>query len=415
MKKQKLFILLCCLLYAFAWLGKYHYNANIIPIMEYYNVTRASAGLIGTIFFASYGVFQMIHACFCRFYPKREIIFGSLLASSVIDLILFFRPPFQSILVLTLLNGFVQAPLWPMLLLILGKTLDQKMMNAAVLAMSFSTLLGNILIYGGSALFNLGDAFQLIFLSGAILMLSIGTVWFFSYRTLTKDRAEQEPANGGQTTSETTSKKPIRASVVGLLTIFALLAVPASFIKNGLTTWTPNILKEVFGFGNSISIVLALGFSVFGMLGSWVAIQTHKRISDYCSLVGVFFLLLTACCGGTILILRESALISFLICVALIAILVFAILSLLTSVIPLEMRDHVNSGFLTGLINSAACVGGAASTYGMGMLADGGGWNAVFRILFITAAISTVLAGTTVVFRLIHVRQEKKIGETVSK
>ena len=69
----------------------------------------------------------MLHACFCKFYPKREIIVGVLLISAVIDLILFFRPPFESVLVLTLLNGFVQAPLWPMLLMILGEPLDMLM------------------------------------------------------------------------------------------------------------------------------------------------------------------------------------------------------------------------------------------------------------------------------------------------
>ena len=82
---------------------------------------------------------------------------------------------------------------------------------------------------------------------------------------------------------------------------------------------------------------------------------------------------------------------------------------------PLAMRDQVNSGFLTGLMNSAACLGGAASTYGMGLLADGGGWDAVFRILLITSAISTVSAGVAVVFRLIHAHQEKRIEKTVSE
>ena len=417
MRKQKLLILLCCLLYAFEWVGKYHYTANIIPIMEYYSVTRAQAGLIGTIFFVSYGGFQMIHACFCRFYPKREVIAGVLLASSVIDLILFFRPPFESILVLTLLNGFVHAPLWPMLLMTLGKTLDQKMMNSAVLALSFSTLLGNVLIYGGSALFNLWNVFHLIFLFSAILMLLVGTVWLFSYRALTKDRAEPDPANSGQTapSPETTPRKTVRAAIIGLLVICTMLMIPASFIKNGLTTWAPNILKESFGFGNSISIALALGFSAFGMLGSWIAVLMHKRIPEYCSLVGVLFLLLTVCCGATIPILRESGLILFLICAASIAVLASAIQNLLTSVMPLAMRDQVNSGFLTGLMNSASCVGGAASTYGMGWLADGGGWDAVFRILFITSAVSTVAAVAAVVFRLIHAYQERKAGTTVIK
>ena len=49
----------------------------------------------------------------------------------------------------------------------------------------------------------------------------------------------------------------------------------------------------------------------------------------------------------------------------------------------------------------------------MGLLADSGGWDTVFQILLVTAVFSAVVAGVAVVFRLIHVHQEKKIGKTI--
>ena len=35
---------------------------------------------------------------------------------------------------------------------------------------------------------------------------------------------------------------------------------------------------------------------------------------------------------------------------------------------PLELRDRVNSGFLAGLMNSATYIGSTASAYGLGRI-----------------------------------------------
>ena len=76
---------------------------------------------------------------------------------------------------------------------------------------------------------------------------------------------------------------------------------------------------------------------------------------------------------------------------------------------PLEMREHINSGFLTGVMNTGGFLGIAASTYGMGKIADDSGWNTVFLVLFAAAAVSALLSAAIAVFRLIHVQREKRI------
>ena len=78
-RKQQILIVIACLVYSFAYTGRYSYNANIAPIMAFYNVTRAEAGLTGTFFFFAYGAGQLIHAIFCRFYPRKYIIPGVLI------------------------------------------------------------------------------------------------------------------------------------------------------------------------------------------------------------------------------------------------------------------------------------------------------------------------------------------------
>ena len=78
-KKQKLLILLCCLVYSFAYAGRYSYSANIGSIIDFYGITRAEAGVVSTFFFFSYGVGQLLNAFLCKFYPKRYVISGAVI------------------------------------------------------------------------------------------------------------------------------------------------------------------------------------------------------------------------------------------------------------------------------------------------------------------------------------------------
>ena len=115
--KQKILIVLCCLVYSFAYVGRYSYNANISSIIAWYGVTRADAGAVSTFFFFSYGAGQLINAILCKFYPKRYVTAGSLLISAAINLILLFLPAFRLIKYLWLINGICQSVLWPTLML----------------------------------------------------------------------------------------------------------------------------------------------------------------------------------------------------------------------------------------------------------------------------------------------------------
>lgn len=208
-KKAADLIVVCCMVYGFAYAGRYGYNANIAPIMEFYGVTRAEAGLVSTCFFFSYGAMQLIHGILCRFYPKKIVIPAALFLSAVLNLAVFFQPPFAAIKYLWLVNGICQSVLWPSLVLTLGETLEPGMMKQAVLVISLATMFGTLISYGGSALFNLFAFFRGSFLLGAVLTVLIGLIWLFSYDRLTAVRYAAPPAE--ETTTAKTAGKRLAA------------------------------------------------------------------------------------------------------------------------------------------------------------------------------------------------------------
>lgn len=388
-RKQQILIAVCCMVYGFAYAGRYGYNANIAPIMEFYGITRAEAGLVSTCFFFAYGAMQLVHGILCRFYPKKIVIPAALFLSAALNLTVFFQPPFAAIKYLWLVNGICQSVLWPSLVLTLGETLEPGMMKQAVFVISLATMFGTLISYGGSALFNLFAFFRGSFLLGAVLTVLIGLIWLFSYDRLT---AERYVASAGEITTAEKSRKALGGGLVGFLSVCVLFAAVCNFVKDGLSTWTPVILKEQFGLGDSASIILTLILPVFGLFGSMLALAVNRKIRDYRLMAGVFYVGLSFCLGGLLLSFRGAGVVLTLALLGVISCLAYAVNNVVTSMMPLELRDRVNSGFLAGLMNSATYIGSTASAYGLGRIADGAGWNAVILVM-LGASVLSALAG----------------------
>ena len=388
-RKQQILIVVCCMVYGFAYAGRYGYNANIAPIMEFYGITRAEAGLVSTCFFFAYGAMQLVHGILCRFYPKKIVIPAALFLSAALNLTVFFQPPFAAIKYLWLVNGICQSVLWPSLVLTLGETLEPGMMKQAVFVISLATMFGTLISYGGSALFNLFAFFRGSFLLGAVLTVLIGLIWLFSYDRLT---AERYVASAGEITTAEKSRKALGGGLVGFLSVCVLFAAVCNFVKDGLSTWTPVILKEQFGLGDSASMILTLILPVFGLFGSMLALAVNRKIRDYRLMAGVFYVGLSFCLGGLLLSFRGAGVVLTLALLGVISCLAYAVNNVVTSMMPLELRDRVNSGFLAGLMNSATYIGSTASAYGLGRIADGAGWNAVILVM-LGASVLSALAG----------------------
>lgn len=407
-KKQRILILLCCLVYSFAYVGRYSYNANIGSIITYYGITRADAGTVSTFFFFSYGAGQLLNAILCKFYPKRYVIAGSLLTSSAINLILFFLPAFGLIKYLWLINGICQSVLWPTLMLTLGENMEHGMMKHAVLAMSLSVVIGTLIAYGGASLFNLFGIFRLSFLLGTVATVGIGAIWFLSYDYLV-ERQAAAIASKEMISEQRQAKSSSASSIVGFLIVCGLFAVVDNLVKDGLNTWSPVILKEQFGFDDSISIVLTLVLPIFGVFGSMLAMRTNHVIKDFRNLMGFFYLLLSGCLCGLFFALRLNGIILTLVLFGIISCLTHGINSVLTSIMPLAMRDKMNTGFLAGLMNSACYIGSTVSAYGLGKIADGAGWNFVIQILFVTSSCSVLLSVGVILVNAIRKKSTKNV------
>lgn len=369
--------------------------------MEHYGVSHADAGLVSTMFFFAYGAGQIINGILCRKYNARFVITFSLLVSAAINLAVFFLPSFFTLKYLWLLNGFSLSFLWAVLSTVLSRCLSDENLKKAVVIMSISTPAGTFLAYLLGALFTKVNFFNLSFLVGAAALFAIGALWFFSYGKLTSGKTygksgEIADKNGEIATAEVLhtdeNYSAEKRNAMITLVFLGVFAVINNLVKDGLSTWMPSVLKEKYALSESGSIALSLALPFLSVFGAFVATRVNDKTKNFVFTSVIFFavsallmpIIIWGDLGGFVLPL----------CVfALIALLMTAVNSVVTTMAPMYMRNFFFSGTLAGALNGCCYLGSTISSYGLGKIADDLSWNAVFIIIFAFCIAAVVLGG----------------------
>ena len=388
-------ILLCWIIYTASYVGKLNYAANINLIMEYYSVSHAEAGLVSTTFFFAYGIGQVVNGIFCKKYNVKWAVAIGIFLAAVSNLLIGTINSFYLIAPMWLINGAALSLLWPSLIRLLSECLSYKDMARASVIMGTTTAIGTFIIYGTSAALALITDFRASFIVAALVLLTTLVLWLssvdkFSERAKTETAAEEKAAkeSGAATSGATVGKRVIWLTVVML----AICGITTNFVKDGLTTWVPSILKEKYMLGDALSILLTLALPVVTLFGNAFAVKVHKLIPDFLYQCALMFTVSGAIIGAIIALIDGTGFVLPLIFFAAVCFLVGANNSLITSIFPLFMKGKVNSGAIAGVLNGFCYVGSTLSSYTLGLIADFGGWSGVFVLLLATSLITALLA-----------------------
>ena len=400
-KSKALFLIfLGWLVYATSYLGKVNYSANITQIIDFYDVTKAQAGIVPTFFFFAYGIGQVFNGAFCKRYNIKWVVFISLMVSASINLVIGFSTNFAIMKWLWLVNGFVLSMLWPTLVRMFSETMPQSKLGTSSVVMGTTVATGTLVIYGLSSLFASFNKLKLSFYTAGIAVIVVAFIWIVFYNKAISgaknERAKDTSAEKSESKSVSddcckASEKKILFACISVLCFFA---VGVNLIKDGLTTWVPSILKDEFSLSDSISILLTLFLPILAVFGNASALKTHKMIPDYVSHCVIVFGAIAILVLGIIGSLALKLVVCMLIGLVAVNFLASSLNSLITSIFPLFMREKVNSGLFAGILNGFCYLGSALSSYGLGVIADNFGWNGVFWcLLTFCAAVFVVWIG----------------------
>ena len=404
--KAGLLIFLSWLVYSTSYLGKDNYSANITQIIDFFQVSKAEAGIVPTFFFFAYGIGQVVNGILCKKYNIKWIVFISLLTSSVINLIIATTTNFAIVKWLWLINGFALSILWPMLIRLLTESLPQRALGRSSVIMGTTVACGTAIVYGTSSVFVAFNYFKLSFYLAGFSALLVAIVWLILYKksvSLSITEKDDEPEENKEVYTENipkltgNEKKKFHISIC----ILCLLAVGVNLIKDGLTTWVPSILKDEYNFTDSLSILLTLFLPIVAIIGNAFALKMHLKIPDYITHCLISYAFIAFFVFGIIGVLSLKLVVFLLIFLILASFLSSSLNSLITSVLPMFMRGKVNSGLFAGILNGFCYLGSTISSYGLGYIADLSGWSGVFWFLLAFCMFAVFICS---VYKLISIK-----------
>ena len=393
-KSANSIIILCWLAYTVAYLGRLNLNAYIEPIRDQLGATKTELGLVSSFFFFSYGAGQLVHGILSKRYNTRYSVSIALIGSAASNLAMTFCGSAAGMKYVWLFNGFFQAILWSSVVKTLAEHLSDEMLPRAIVAMSTPPAVGTFLVYGVSAMLSsLGVNYKTVFYIPSLLLVTSGVLWFVF--TGKKDKAEIKTD-----ATQTTDGKRLKLTPIFALSavLLAFAAISNGFIKDGVTTWTPSILKENYGLKESLSILVTVVLPLIAIMGSLLSTSLHKRIKNTSLINCILYFAEAAVLLCVMLSAKSTAFRSPVLLIALFgisAMLMSAINNVITSIIPLYMRDRAQPGLLAGVLDTFCYVGSMLSTGLLGYISDVGSWNGVFMCLLIFGASAFVICAVS--------------------
>ena len=382
--KEKYLIGLCWLVYTCSYIGRLSYNSNISQIGNEFNLSYSQTGLVTTFFFFAYGIGQVVNGIFCKKYNIKYIIFSSLIVSSIANILLVNINNPEYFKYIWMINGISMSFLWTSLIRLLSENISKERIGQAIVVMGTTVAIGTFLIYGISSIFTGLLNYRYTFYLASILLIVVAIVWIVSFNKLAYLNIEIEE-------KKINTNNDKISSLGFFIVVLAVFAVINNFIKDVLPVWTADILDSLYDTDDWLSIFLTLFLPMLAVMGTIVAVNLNKKIKNFVTLCEVLYSVALVLIILVVVLIYKNMLIVTLSCFALTSCLMASVNNVITSMIPLKLKDRVNSGKLAGILNGFCYLGSTLSAYGLGIIADNFGWNSVFITILCVLVIGLIL------------------------
>ena len=393
-RKSRLIAVVLWFVYAASYFIRTCYAAAIAPIVSEGHFSKGEIGLVGTAFFVCYGVGQLISGLIGdRVNPFYMVILGAAGGG-----LCCFAMPFADSAVLMLViwgaNGFFQSTLWSPILRIFSETIDKSLSRKAILNISLSLPVGTICAYLASTFIIRFSQWRFVFVSGGIVIILsaifAAAVWCCTKNELTvTEKISESDINNNESIKKSKHNIITLALLSGLL-IIMLPSFLHGMMRDGITNWVPTMITELYGVSPSFSVFMTIVLPVFNAFGAYAVVPLYKKLGENemktSGVVGTLALIPLL----LMLFTNRMPVYVTIILLALTTSVMYALNYLIISLVPVRFSKFSCTSGVSGILNSAAHIGCAVSSYGFGAVSEKAGWNAVI-IIWIAAALLTAV------------------------
>lgn len=378
-------IALCCMVYFVSYFSRKDFAAVMAGMIYDGAVSRANAGLIGTMLFAFYGAGQLISGYLGdKIKPKYLLLMGlsvTALCNTLMPLI-----PDTAMIAAWGLNGLAQAMLWPPIVKILSTYLDHKTYVTANLLVTSAAHVATVLLYAYVPLCLSFMSWQTVFYTASALALCSILIFAIAMRIVLPEEVENKVNTASTKTvgvDKIAEQKSDNILTVlrksGIFTVFVCIIV-VGFLRDGIESWLPMLYSEAFGKDVSESTLVSMILPIFSIISITVVTALHRKgvlRNEVSGSVLLFAFALALAIPLVFFVTMDGAFfrVSALLLTAFICASMHGINFLLISCLPGRFAGIGRSATVSGVCNSCVYIGAAISTYGIALLSEQKGWS----------------------------------------
>jgi len=391
--KAKMLVFLCCFVYFASYVTRINFATVIAEIVSAEGFLKSDLSIVVLVNSLSYGIGQILTGKMGDRFNPVNIIFAGLLTTIVCNS---FIPVCQGIGLMTvvwMVNGFAQAMMWPPMVRILSTYLNDEEYSKATSDVSVSASLGRIAVYLFAPFIINVFEWRGVFLVSAAVGIITAVMWKICMPKIEKSLVPIVQAEKKEQKTET--RYSIAKVFIGFGLVFVCLAIGfQGYIRDGIDTWLPSIISEVFKTEASSAILLSVVLPLISVFGLKVfAFMQRKWFKNELHFAAGLFLCCMALSIVWIFTYNKNVILAVMI-PALISAIIHGVNFMLTCLVPRRFMFTGRISQISGMLNFSTYIGSAVASYGTAKLAETLGWNFAIPVWSI-AAILGVLSCVT--------------------
>lgn len=383
-KSMRGLFLICWITYFSTYIGRLNFSASMGDMMISGGFTKSQLGLVAGSFFLAYGLGQLISGVLGDKVSPRLLVFIGVVASSLLNVAMGISSTYQVMVVLWFANGLVQSLTWSPIARLISDRLPRKRCVKALVDLSTTVPAGTLLTYFLCSLLIKYLSWRTVFYMAAGLMLPMAFMWYISISKLER-RAElhgtveeeieelrMDALREKTPAANLTFHKGVILSGLLFISIGAMLH---GFLKDGIMTWVPTYLTDTFNTGTALSIQLTMALPIINLLGVYLSSFLNTHVFKNELVTAAFFFGVTVAAILTLVYFGHASIVLSLIVLGVITSAMLGVNTMLVSLVPLYFNKTGKVSTVSGMLNSTTYIGSAASSYGIGAVAQHFGWG----------------------------------------
>lgn len=315
-----------------------------------------------------------------KFDAFKLITIGLVLSAAMNVLLPLFPKPYIMV-VFWAINGFAQALIYPPLMKITSHYLSEQNYARACLFVTIGSHAATLLMYLAVPMMIALSSWKLVFFVSFGCAVVFLVIWLFYSRSIKRSygKPSERPKTKDEAAEEAESVSLKTLLISSGLIIIMLAVVMQGFLRDGIATWMPAYLTDVFSLSNEVSILTTVILPIFSIFSAYVILAIRNRFcKNELKLAGITF---SAALAAIVLLLifRANMPLSVLL-LAFISACSHSVNFLLICLVPKRFEKFGRFSLVTGLINSCTYIGAAISTYGFAAVSESYGWNVTLAL-----------------------------------